>query len=86
MSEVTLSPEAIKEFAATVTRIMALLAEIDNASEDISEQCKQLQEKVDIKPAEVKRIAKVLYKDSLEDERVKFETLEDMVEILKEKV
>ena len=86
MSEVVLSQEATKAFAETIKRIMALMAEIDNSNEDIKEQCEQVKEVVDMKPAEIKRIAKVLYKDSLEDEREKFETLEDFIEILKEKV
>lgn len=86
MSEVVLSQDAIKALADTITRIMALMAEIDNANEDIKEQCEQVKEVVDMKPAEIKRIAKVLYKDSLEDEREKFETLEDFIQILKEKV
>jgi len=86
MSDVILSQDAIKALATTITRIMALMADIDNSNEDIKEQCEQVKEIVDMKPADIKRIAKVLYKDSLEEEREKFETLEDMVNVLKEKI
>mgnify|MGYP005838640455 CR=1 FL=1 len=86
MSEITLSQDAVKALSDTIKRIMALMSEIDNANEDIKEQCEQVKETVDMKPADIKRIAKVLYKDSLEDEREKFEALEDFVEMLKEKI
>lgn len=86
MSQIILSPEAQKDLANTVKRIMALMAEIDNSNEDIKEACEQLKDKVDMKPAEIKALAKVLYKDSLEAEREKFETLEGFVELLKGKM
>lgn len=86
MSEVILSPEGQKTLATTVKRIMALMVEIDNSNEDIKEQCDQIKEQVDMKPAEIKALAKVLYKDSLDVEREKFETLEGFVELLKDKI
>lgn len=84
--DTTLTDGAVKELAETITRIMALMSDIDANNEDIKEQCEQVQEKVDMKPSEIKRIAKVLYKDSLDDERDKFDALEEMVTLLKEKL
>lgn len=86
MENIVLSQEAVKSLATTVKQVMGLMAEIEAANEDIGELCKQLKDSVDIPPAETKKIAKVLYKNSLEDERSKFETLEEMVAILEGKV
>ena len=86
MSTIILSPEAQTKLASTVKNIMALMAEIDNAQEDIKEQCEQAKEIVDMKPAEIKALAKTIYKDSLDTEREKFETLEGLVELLKGKI
>lgn len=87
MAEVILGEQAVKELATTVKAIVHLMAEIDNANSDIKEQCDQLKEKVDIKAAEIKRIAKAVYDESyIGTEREKLESLEDMVEVLKGKV
>lgn len=87
MSEVVLGGVALKELATTVKAIVHLMSEIANAQEDIKEQCEQLKEKVDMKPAEVKAIAKAVYDESyLDTQREKLESLEDMVEALEGKV
>lgn len=87
MADVILGKEALEQVAGTVTKIVHLMAEIENANADISELCDQLKDKVDISKAETKRIAKAVYNESyLDQEKEKLESLEDMLQALEGKL
>lgn len=87
MPNIVLGQEALEAVAATVKKIVHLMAEIENANSDISEQCDQLKEKVDISKAETKRIAKAVYNEAyLDQEKDKLESLEDMLQALEGKL
>ena len=87
MSEVILSKEMLEYLGGQIKRIVHLMAEIENAREDISEIADQVKEKVDIAKSEVSRIAKAVYDESyLEKEKEKIESLEDMLGALEGKL
>lgn len=87
MAEVILGKEALEYLGNQIKRIVHLMAEIENAKDDIGEISGQVKEKIDIPKAEVNRIAKAVYDESyLDKEKEKLETLEDMLQALEGKL
>lgn len=60
-----------------------VLTEMDALKEGLSDTVKSIAEELDIKPATLNKAIKVAYKNSLDDEREKFDELETILESIK---
>jgi uncharacterized protein YaaR (DUF327 family) len=80
MSEVNLNPEELKAYKNAIDEIVNSMLRSSAESELVKDICDVQKEKYGIPPATTKKVATVIFKDNLEDERDKFETIESLVE------
>lgn len=88
---VTIRQADFKEFSDDIEYCCNLLAAVESAKEAYNERCKKLADKYKehptfaMKPASLKKVVSIVYKDSLDEERSKAEEIFDLIEALQEK-
>lgn len=91
VNEVVIRQADLKEFSDDIQYVVNLTAQLESSREALSERCKELSEKysehpsLSLKPAQIKKVAGIIYKDSLNEERSKANELFDLLEALEEK-
>lgn len=75
-----ISTDANKQLESVIKSIDMMMYEMDSIKEAISEAAKSLKDVVDISPADIKKIASIVHKNNIEEEREKTELIFDIAE------
>lgn len=75
-----ISTDANKQLESVIKSIDMMMYEMDSIKEAISEAAKSLKDVVDISPADIKKIASIVHKNNVEEEREKTELIFDIAE------
>ena len=90
-NEVSVRQADLKEFAEDIEQLAGMVAVLEAAKDNLSERCRELAEKYEehpslsFKAAQIKRMANILFKDNLAEEREKVEQIFDVIEAIQEK-
>jgi hypothetical protein len=68
------------KFKKNIREVVDALARVQGENELINEIAKQAKDDFDIKPAKFKKVAKIIFEQSLDEQRVDFEELCELVE------
>ena len=82
MTEVSLNPEELKAYKNAIAEITNSMTRIDAENELIKDICEVQKEKYGIKPTFTKKVAQIIFKDSLDEEVEKMELISTLVEKL----
>lgn len=77
-----LNPTELKKYSGNIQEIVDAMTRQDAEKELISEICKQVKDKLGIDPKDTRKIAKLAYDRSLEEERQKSEDVFDLAEMV----
>lgn len=80
MAELILSQEAQDKLGGVIKDIDGLMYQIDSANEAIKEACKAVAEDIDIRAADVKKIASLFHKNNVTEERERAEMIFELAE------
>lgn len=59
-----------------------VMQEIDDLNEGLNDTIKALAEEIDVKPSQLKKAIRIAHKNSLQEERDKFEEIEDILDVV----
>lgn len=73
------SKEDIQRLINLVNEAGNIYQEIEDLQGGLNDTIKAVAEEIGVKPAQLKKVAKIAFKNSLGDERAKFEEIEDIL-------
>lgn len=76
------SSEDVVRLKKLVSEGLSVLQEVEDLRTGLNETIKAMAEEVGIKPAQLKKAINIIHKHSLNDERDKFEEIEDIITTL----
>lgn len=72
--------EDVTRLKELVNEGCVVLQEIDDLNESFNDTVKAIAEELDIRPSQLKKAVKIAYKNTLNEERDKFEEVEDILQ------
>lgn len=75
-----ISTDANKQLESVIKSIDMMMYEMDAIKDAINEAAKSLKDVVDISPTDIKKIASIVHKNNVEEEREKTELIFDIAE------
>jgi transposase-like protein len=75
------SQEDVRRLKEIVNEGMAIMQEVETLNEGLRDTIKAVAEEVGIKPAQLSKAIRIAHKASLQDEREKFDQIEEILEI-----
>lgn len=76
------SAEDVRRLKDLVKEGVKILSEVQILKEGLSDTVKSIAEEVDVKPAQLNKVIKTVFKNSLTEDRAKFEEIEDILDTI----
>lgn len=77
-----LTPQDVARLKQLVVDGCTVLRECEDLNAGLSETVKAIGEELEISPAQLKKVIKIAYKASLQEEKDKFEEIEDLLGVV----
>lgn len=77
-----LTPQDVARLKQLVTDGCTVLSEVEALNEGLSETVKAIAEELEIAPGQLKKVIKIAYKASLDEEKAKFDEIEDLLGVV----
>jgi len=77
-----LTPQDVARLKTLVTDGCSVLQEVEDLNAGLNETVKAIAEELEIKPAQLKKVIKIAYKASLQEEKDKFDEIEDLLGVI----
>jgi len=77
-----LTPQDVARLKQLVQDGATVLQEVEDLNAGLSETVKAIAEELEISPSQLKKVIKIAYKASLDEEKAKFEEIEDLLGVI----
>lgn len=77
-----LTPQDVARLKQLVNDGCTVLQEVEDLNTGLNETVKAIAEELEIKPGQLKKVIKIAHKASLQEEKEKFDEVEDLLDII----
>lgn len=77
-----LTPQDVARLKALISDGAVVLQEVEDLNTGLSETIKAIGEELEISPGQLKKLIKIAYKASFDEEKAKFDEIEDLLGVV----